>query len=171
MKTLIYIFGPSTSGKSTVSEILLKRIGDLVVVDFDVVKREIPGYDWKIHAQKGRHMTIAALESSVLSNSVLLLYPSAKDENEFKVIEDIARANNLKLLSIEITAPDEVLLERYRKRLKSLDPQKKDWKFKTAEEFEVKLREPYYKPPETISFDSSRTSSIDIAEQIIGHIE
>ena len=61
MNYIINLFGPSAAGKSTTADILQNSIHNLDVVDFDVIKRLIPNYDWTQHAHDGRSMTLDKL--------------------------------------------------------------------------------------------------------------
>ncbi len=168
MNVLINIFGPSTAGKSTVAGLLQERIEGLQLVDFDVIKRQIPDYDWQKHAQIGRDMTIDALAGALEGNTpILLLYPPAKDEAEFKRLNSLTEAHGYKMLNIEITAPKEVLIARYEHRLANVDPTKKGWKFKTLDEFKTKLEELYYKPQDTASFDTSQKNPDEIVNAVM----
>lgn len=168
MGFIIYLFGPSAAGKSTTAELLQKSISGLDVIDFDVIKRRIPNYDWTQHANRGKSMTLDALRLNGLTeNNMLLLMPSPKNKQEFDLIRAIADARHYTLLNIELTAPQDVLVGRYRDRLANIDPSKKDWKFKTLDEFKTKLKQPYYLPDGTISFDSSLNSPDEIVQSII----
>lgn len=168
MGYIIYLFGPSASGKSTTADLLQDSISTLDVIDFDIIKRQIPHYDWSQHAHNGKVMTLDKLKlDSITEDKILLLFPTAKSKDEYEMVNSIATNTHRKLINIQITAPNEVLIERYENRLANIDPLKKDWKFKTLDEFTTKLTEPYYIPPDTYLFDSSNTSPQDIVDGII----
>ena len=169
MKFIFNIFGPSTAGKSTTTELLQKHIAHIRVVDFDTIKRsKIPDYHWKVHGQHARSLTLEELsETAQLEQPIVLLYPPAKNREEYQQIADIADANNYKLIDIEITAPRDVLIELYKHRLANIDPAKKGWKFKTLDEFKVKLTEPYFKPKTSVTFDTSYMQPGEIVDAIV----
>lgn len=168
MGFIIYLFGPSAAGKSTTADILKNSINNLDVIDFDIIKRQIPHYDWERHAYEGQMMTLDKLKLDVITeDKILLLMPSSKNKDEYELIRSIAREQNRRLINIHITAPNEILIERYKERLLHIDPSKKDWKFKTLDEFITKIQEPYFVPDNAETFDSSTTTVEDIARRII----
>ncbi|AHB42258.1 hypothetical protein RAAC3_TM7C00001G0401 [Candidatus Saccharibacteria bacterium RAAC3_TM7_1] len=172
MKVVINIFGPSTAGKSTVSELLQERIERLYTVDFDVIKRQLAGYYWKRDAEIARDLTYETLRSvSMTELPILALLPTPKDKTEYNRIVDIARQTKRKLLNIEITAPDEVLIQRYEERLKAIKASGSTWKFKTLDEFKEKLAQRYYIPTDVQTFDSSVSSPQGIVDRIMKIIE
>jgi adenylate kinase family enzyme len=172
MSYIIYLFGPSASGKSTVTDILQQSIDNLEVIDFDTIKRQIPGYDWTLHAQAGRSMTLDKLKLAITEvGKILLLMPPPRNLDEYELIHSIAKAQNYTLINVEITAPKEVLVQRYKDRLAHIESDKKEWKFKTLDEFIRKLDEPYYIPEDTNSFDSSTTNPDDTAAAILALIK
>lgn len=168
MGFVIYLFGPSAAGKSTTADILKSSINNLDVIDFDIIKRQIPHYDWEQHAYEGRTLTIDKLKlDGMTEDKILLLMPSSKNKDEYELIQSIAQAQNKRLINVRITAPNEILIERYKERLSHIDPSKKDWKFKTLDEFITKIQEPYFVPDNATTFDSSTTTAKDIARRII----
>ncbi|HEX4662014.1 MAG TPA: AAA family ATPase [Candidatus Saccharimonadales bacterium] len=167
MNIIINLFGPSAAGKSTTAHLLQEKIDNLQIVDFDVIKRQIPGYDWQVHSQKGRDMTLEVLKSESQQRlPILLLMPSARNGEEYERIQSIADTNEYQLLNIEITAPEEILIQRYKDRMQNIDPSKKGWKFKTVDEFKAKLKEVYYKPNNTVTLDTSQLAPEEIADNI-----
>lgn len=168
MNIVINLFGPSAAGKSTTAHLLQHCTDNMQTVDFDMIKRQIPNYDWLLHAQAGRDMTLNRLDTLLQSkeNLILLLMPSPRDKQEYAQTQSIIEAHEYTLINVEITAPREVLIERYEHRLANIDPEKKNWKFKTLEEFTAKLKEPYYRPPDTHVFDSSKNDPSEIANNI-----
>jgi adenylate kinase family enzyme len=168
MNFIINLFGPSAAGKSTTAALLKAHIDDLEIIDFDVIKRQIPEYDWQKHAQAGREMTLDQLRSATEREAkILLLMPSSKNQEEFSKINSIAANQNYQLINVGITAPQDILIDRYKDRLANIDPAKKKWKFKTLDEFKAKLAEPYYIPKNTTTFDSSIHSPVDIVSAIL----
>lgn len=169
---LINIFGPSTAGKSTIMKLLQKNIANLIIVDYDIAKQQIPDYDWKQHGKSARDATLAMLRSALATGRpTLLLYPPPKDETDYRQIISIARENNYQLENIEMTAPDNVLIERYQQRLATIDPVKTYWKMRTVDEFKTKLQDGYYTPLDTISFDSSQLSPDEILQTLLEHFD
>lgn len=156
MKVIINLFGPSTAGKSTIAELLHEHIDQLYTVDFDVVKRQISGYHWKRDSDVAQQITLDTLASvSKTDLTILALLPPPKSKETYERTQDIAKGSSYTLINIEITAPDEVLVNRYQDRLRRVQESGTKWKFKTLDEFTAKLREGYYRPDNTVTFDSS----------------
>jgi len=156
MKLIINLFGPSAAGKSTIAELLQEQIDQLYTVDFDVIKRQISGYHWKRDSGTAQQITLDTLASvSKTDLTILALLPPPNSKEIFDRTEGIAKASLCTLINIEITAPDEVLVKRYRDRLRQVQESGTKWKFKTLDEFTAKLQEGYYRPDDTVTFDSS----------------
>lgn len=169
---MINILGPSTAGKSTIAELLEEHIDRIYSVDFDKVKRQISGYYWKRDrdiAEKIAFDTLSSVAETGLP--ILILFPPPKEEVTNNRIAEVAKTNGYMLLNIEITAPEEVLIERYHKRLQSVQKSGSKWKFKTLEEFKENLKIPYSRPADTITFDSSQKTPDEIFESIIKRLD
>jgi len=167
-KLMINIFGPSTAGKSTIAEMLQEHIERLYTVDFDAVKRQIAGYYWKRDravATEITHDTLASVANTELP--ILVLLPTRGDEQSYDRIASTASNHGRILLNIEITAPNEVLIERYKDRLRKIKESGTNWKFKTLDEFIDFIKTPYYRPEDTHSFNSATNTPDQILTQIL----
>ncbi len=167
MKVIFNIFGPSTAGKSTTAELLEPEFERLYTVDFDVIKRQLSGYHWKRDSATAQKITFDTLASVAATGlTILALLPPPKAEGDYNRLVAIAEINNYTVINIEISAPEEVLVQRYKARLRAIRESGSNWKFKTLDEFKNKLHESYYRPANTISFDSSEMSPDSILEAI-----
>lgn len=92
--------------------------------------------------------------------------PPPKQPEAYERIASIAAGGDRQLINIEITAPEEVLIERYEERLRHVRESGSNWKFKTPEEFKANLQIGYYRPDDTHTFDSSVLSPDEIFEKI-----
>lgn len=165
---MVNIFGPSAAGKSTIADLFKKRINRLYTVDFDVVKRQISGYDFKRDRDLASKLTYGTL--SLVSQTglpILVLLPPPNNQEAYSCVADIAKYASYTLLNIEITAPDEVLVERYQKRLLELQESVTKHKLKTLDEFKTILKAAYYRPSNTVSFDSSLKSPDEMFREIL----
>jgi predicted kinase len=168
---LINIFGPSTAGKSTITELLQEHMERLYTVDFDVVKRQLAGYDWKHDSATATDITYDTLASAAKARlPILALLPPPTRQDAYDRIAVTAKEWHYRLLNIEITAPDEVLIERYQERLRNVEASGTKWKFKTIDEFKTKLKAGYYRPDNTTTFDSSTMSPDEIYSGLLGLI-
>lgn len=165
-KIIINIIGPSTAGKSTVAEILRESIERLYAVEFDVVKRQISGYHWRRDGDVAREITLDTLSSVAATGLTILLQLPLSEEAIYERIASIAKENEYLIYNFEITAPSEVLIARYKERLRQIKESGSKRKFKTLEEFKTNLAKPYYRPEGLQSFDSSEMSAEDISGKI-----
>lgn len=169
---IINIFGPSSAGKSTIAELLQGHIERLYTVDFDVVKRQLAGYYWKRDRNVSEQITFDTLISATKAElPILALLPPPKQKEAYERIVAVAEESGYSLINVEITAPKEVLIERYQDRLQKIQESGTTWKFKTLDEFKANLDVVYYRPDNTITFDSSIKSPDNIFQDIKNKIE
>jgi len=160
---MVNIFGPSTAGKSTLARLIEDRIDRLYTVDFDVIKRQLSGYHWRRDSEVAAIISLGTLESVArIGLPILSSFPAPDSEATYNRIADAARRNDYKIVNIEITAPNDVLVARYEDRLRRIKESGTNWKFKTLDEFKQRLLEPYYRPEGSFSFDSSKMSPDEI---------
>lgn len=165
-KVIINIFGPSTAGKSTIANELQEHIKRLYTVDFDVVKRQISGYHWQQDGPVATEITYDTLVSAANTELPVLALLPPPTKQAYDRISNIAKASKRNLINIEITAPDDVLIERYQERLRQVQESGSAWKFKTLDEFKEKLRVKYHRPEDTYTFNSATSSPDKILAQI-----
>lgn len=169
---MINIFGSPTSGKSTIVELLQSHIERLYTVDFDVVKHQISNYTWSrdsIVAQDITYDTLASASKTGLPIAVLL--PKPKEQEDYERIEIIANDNGYKLLNVELSAPEEVLIARYQDRLSKIEDSELVRRMKNLDEFKVYIRTPYFRPINTVTFDSSVQKPNEIFSAITEQID
>lgn len=164
---IINIYGPSTAGKSTLAELLQKSIERIYTVDYDIIKRQIASYSHKTDKQVATDLTYAFLSDVAATDlPVLSLLPPPPHQDAYEKIAATAQANNRRLINIEVTAPNEVLIERYKERLQRIKASGSTWSFRTLDEFIDNLQKPYYTPSDTHTFDSSKLSPDEILANV-----
>lgn len=161
---LINLFGPSCGGKSTTGAVLQSHIHGLYAVDFDMVKKQLAGYYWKKDRVTAIKLTSGMLKVVVdLELPVLLFMPPPRSAESYAEWLEPASSNGYQIINVEIKAPQDILIERYKARLA-------DWSLKyapkTVEEYTETLQEDYYRPEDTVQFDSSLQSPEEIAAAI-----
>lgn len=158
---LINLFGPSCGGKSTTGEMLQNQIHGLYSVDFDIIKKQLSGYYWKNDRVTAINLTIGTLKVATdLDLPVLLFMPPPRSKESYEEWMTSATAKGYQIINVELRAPDNILIERYKARMA-------DWNAKhtpkTVEEYIETLSEEYYRPEDTALFDSS----VQTTEQIV----
>lgn len=161
---IINLFGYSCTGKSTVVDVLRSEIKGLYTVDVDVIKLQLSGYYWKNDRDKALELTTGMLNVAVDQKlPILFLMAPFTSSDEFNHRMRHAVESGYRIINIEMTAPEEVLIERYKARLA-------DWSShhtpKTLEEYIDVLHTPYHRPEKTIRYDSSEQTPEEIAGAI-----
>ncbi|MDB5185201.1 MAG: hypothetical protein JWN38_1009 [Candidatus Saccharibacteria bacterium] len=165
---MINLFGPPTAGKSTIANLLREHIERLYTVDFDVVKHQISGYDWRRDSNISQDITIATLNSVAKAGlSIIVLMPLPRQQDAYERIAAAAVEHDYELFNVEITAPEAVLASRYIQRLSNMTDLKEKALMKTPDEHMTYVRTPYYRPSDTVSFDSSTNSPNEILSGIL----
>ena len=156
-----------TTGKSTLVERLQTHIDRIYTVDYDVVKKQISGFYSSRDRETATKITYDTLASvSEAGLDILALLPPPKDEGTYDRVERIAQDNGYKVINIELVAPLDILVERYKQRLDFLQNAGEDTsKLRTVDEFKKTVQTPYFKPDNTVTFDSSELSPDEIFEQ------
>jgi adenylate kinase family enzyme len=162
MQKIIYLYGPSCAGKSTIAREILKS-EELSHVHYDILKWEIPNYsrDNPAHRiQILKQMSSLIQENFAAGNSLLIegmgleLFEQVKKTYE-------ARA---RVFSVKVIADQEILINRFRERLKRAESSGKKISNKSEKVF-LELYEKYSREPELgITID---TSEISIPESIV----
>lgn len=164
---MVNIFGSPTTGKSTIVELLQQHIDRLYTVDFDVIKHQISGYSWKRDSQVALNITYENLASAAKSDlQIAVLIPKPKDQAAYERIADIARDNGYQLINIELTAPKDVIMQRYQDRLANIADTALVRRMKNLDEFNVYVSTPYYRPEDTHTFDSAVMDPDEIFQKI-----
>lgn len=157
-----------TTGKSTLVERLQTHIDRIYTVDYDVVKKQISGFYSSRDRETATKITYDTLASVVETGlDILALLPPPKDQETYSQIELTAQGNDYEIVNIELVAPLDILIERYKQRIESLQNAGEDIsKLRTIEEFKETVQTPYFKPDSTHTFDSSALSTDEIFEQV-----
>jgi adenylylsulfate kinase-like enzyme len=165
-RTILNIFGPSAAGKSTLVQMLQDEIEGMYTVDFDIIKRQISGYHWERDSRVAQQISFDTLRSVAKTGMSIICLLPPPNESEHGLLTQIAEKEGYSLQNIELVAPREVLIARYQKRLEEIKASGSKWKFKTLDEYKLKLEKPYYRPANTISFDSSQLSPDEIFNKV-----
>lgn len=166
-KFVIHLAGRSCSGKSTVAELLSQRLPGIFTVDYDHIKWQLAGY------QSDKHRPIIEaiatdMYTSVCQHSLpVLLKLFSHNQATFDSFKETARKYGYKFIPIYLTAPDEVLLARFRKRV--LEYKEKGLKISITDEnvFKSWLAADYFQSPEAKVFDTSKIAVAEIVDQVI----
>ncbi len=168
-KKIIHFVGHSCTGKSTLVKALKEKLPGWYVVSYDAQKWQLAQYtrvkdsDVIKEITKGLFGVVCKLGLNILSLAVI------GTETEYKAYEKVATLYGYEIVSVELTAPKEILLARFRERVESAKRTGYANISVTDEKiFLENLSKPFFVPPGTVSFDTSLLKSEEIVNEIIG---
>lgn len=167
-KYVIHFVGYSCTGKSALEKALKEKLPGWYVVSYDKLKWQLAGYDRTKDAKLIKEITKGLFEVICkLGNSILALAMISTEE-EYVYYKQIATQYEYEFISIEVTAPKEVLLARFRERVKTAKLMKSTTLSVTDESvFLENISKPFFIPQNITSFDTSILKPEEIAEKII----
>ena len=163
---IVHISGPGCSGKSSLAEAIGGLFQGTYYVAYDKLKWQLSGYNRDndrpiIHAIQKRLLEITLqLELPVTTEMFL------HDENEYNELQAMSARYGYRTLYVALTAPREVLLERFRARVASA--KEKGTKISLTNEnlFIENLSRKSFVPSNTPVLDTSVSDVRAIAEKI-----
>ncbi len=169
-KTVISLQGRSCTGKSTVGDIIKQKYLGIYTVDYDKVKRQLSGYSHKTDAADMREMTLGFFEVACRTGKPLLLIATPfHNEAQYMQYKKIADAFGYEFFNFDFTASRDILIQRYRDRLESVNKEGKI-SIKTEEEYLKTLEEHFFIPRDSIQFDTTNDGAEAVAEQIVSMV-
>ncbi|VVB74111.1 AAA domain protein [uncultured archaeon] len=164
---VIYVSAPSCAGKSTLTAALAKRMPDLYTVSYDKLKWQLSGYHRGKHKGLIRELTIGLLEVVCRTHIPVLLDLFLKDEAEYLHCGKIAKRYGYGFVTIKLTAPKSVLVQRFRERV--ANAKKTGTKISVTDEdlFVKNLSTHSFAPADAPLFDTSITDADYIADKIL----
>ena len=163
----LIVNGPSCGGKSTVSDVIFDRYHGIFKGKYDVLKWLISDYTSLPYRTMVTEMTHETMRIA-LSYGMSVMKEGALYEPE-KLI-NLAKEFNIPLFIVNVTAPKEILDERFQKRIAAkkngakianVDPARFEELY--AMYLETKMSTP-------LEFDSSKQSPEEIADSIVSYI-
>ncbi|MEI8223650.1 MAG: hypothetical protein WCG20_00840 [bacterium] len=163
---ILVLHGPSCGGKSTVSDIIFKKYGGIFKGKSDTIKRLISDYDNTIHHDLVGIMTIETMRVA-LEHGLSVM----KEGGLYGLDEMVAlsQTHQIPLFIANISAPWEILLERFDQRIASPIP---GVKINTDHTKFKEIFDTYHatKIDSPLTFDSSIQSPDEIVTVIISTI-
>lgn len=166
-KFVIHFVGYPCAGKTTLEDILKEKINKVYSICYDKEKWQLSGYERNKDSELIKDITKGLFEVVCkMGNSILLLSPTDTEE-EYHFYKDIAVKYGYEFISIELTAPQDVLITRFRKRVK--ESREKNFPISVTDEniFIQDLSKSFFTPNDKISFDTSVIKMEDIADEVI----
>lgn len=166
---VVHLIGPSTSGKSSIFEALGKKLPmEIYSISFDKMKWQLVNYHRDKHRHLIKDLVVGFFELVCDKRVPIFLDCHIKNSTEYNHFKQIAGKNGYVFLSIELTAPLEVLLTRFRERVESSRLTGSKLSVATEDVFLAETSRRPYVPEDTLIFDTSEESIETVAEAIIG---
>ncbi len=167
---ILIINGPSCGGKSSVSDILTERYGNIFNAKNDNMKWLISDYEPSIHKVAVQKIVLAAARAALSHNLSILKEGAFWSEPESYVT--LATEVGVPLIIANVEAPWGVLLSRFEKRIEA----KKQGVKKIANVDPNKFKNIYdayidTKVSTELNFDSSIQTPEEIADTIVAYIK
>lgn len=166
-KIIINLVGMSCTGKSALKHKLMELIPGAYNVSFDKLKWFLSGYDRVQDADLVRQLVAGYVGVVASYGLTIVLEGAIKTEDHFKRVSEVATQHGYTILTVELQAPQDVLLERFRNRVKEAEEKGNKISVTTEEVFLQNMAEPRYVPENKLVFDSSIRSPEEIAHAII----
>ncbi len=167
-KFIIHITGPSCVGKSTIFEALSEKLSPgSYLLSYDKIKWQFGGYDRCLHRKYVRKLIFEFYGIICQSQIPILLDCYLRDANDYVIYKDIAAKNGYKFISIELSAPQDVLLKRFNQRVKNAKLVGKKISVTEESVFLTETSRRPYVPENTPIFDTARSNKDEIVEKII----
>lgn len=166
-KFIIFIQGKSCTGKSSLQKELGKSYPDSYLVSYDALKWGFAGFNRDTHFEAARQLTQVVYNALCdMGISMLVIAPrSEKIAHEYR---EKAEEHGYIFIPIHLTAPDDVLIERFRARLKEHTENKRGRMSLTNEDqFRQLIAEPHAVMDDSFAFDTSKISTEQIAQEIM----
>lgn len=119
----IHLAGPSCSGKSSIFKELIEKLPDTYLVSYDKMKWQISHYHRDKHKPIIKELVVGLFDVVCQKKLPILLDAFIEDEKEYAEYNQIAEYHGYLFLSIELTAPIEVLLARFHERVANVTQQ------------------------------------------------
>jgi hypothetical protein len=165
-KYVIRLLGYSCVGKSTIERLIMEKIPGIYSVFYDSLKWNLSGYNRDKDIALINKIELGFFEVVCQKGIPILLSAYIRTEEDYNEYKNIAEKYGYYFLEAEITAPKDVLLSRFRARIK--DNESVGNKISVTDEsvFLNNLSKPFFIPKNVITYDTSIMEASDIADKI-----
>lgn len=164
---VLHLSGASCSGKSTVGSAFAEILPGIYVVSHGKLKWQLSGYNRDKDMPLMRNILRGFFEVVCKQGVPILLDAIVRTEEDYKYFKDVAEANGYRFISVKLTAPKEILLNRFRERIENGKKNNVKISITSEELFWANIENEFFTPEGTPSFDTSKTSPSEVASQIL----
>ncbi len=165
-KFIISFVGAPCAGKSTAAKLLAEKLPDIYFVSYDKQKWFLSGYDRHKHYKLVKELTFGLFELVCQSGTPIQL-EYFRTEEEYQKCLAVAEKYGYVLVCVELTAPRDVLIERFRERVIESEKTGQKISIRTEDLFIENLDAGYYCPKDIPSFDTTKTTTEDIVAETL----
>lgn len=162
---VLHLSGPPCSGKTTLENALSEKFPGAYIVSFDRMKWQLAGYDRNKDGPLVDDLVMGLFEVVCRKQIPILLDFSFESEAEYAACRQGAERQGYKFLSVELTAPTEVLLQRFHERIENAKRTGVKITITSDPEFLETAAKKFYLPPDTPVFDTSKTGIDEIVQK------
>lgn len=170
-KTILFLTGPSCSGKSTTLKDLADRIPDNYLLSYDKLKIQLHGYDRDKHKEVMRKLSLGYLDVVCSEGFFILLELWRFEESDYLLVDTIAKKHGYEFTVVHFTASKDVLTKRCRERISSAISNGIKVPAMAEERYIESFEEDQYLPKGTPSINTSSISNEDVTQSVLKILE
>lgn len=166
----IHICGRGCSGKTSLAEALGAKFPGAYLIAYDKLKWQIFGYDRNNmnHRSFLKRMQLCLFDFCCDEGVSIITDYFPDTESEFADLEARFQKHGYQFVCVGLTAPEDVLLKRFRERVK--EAKEKRWKISLTDE-KIFLEKQSFIPEQARVWDTSKTDVTEIAEILAASIK
>lgn len=164
---VIHIAAPSCCGKSSTFESLRAKLPEAYTISYDKLKWQVSRYHRDLHKALVKKLALGFFEVVCKEHIPVFLETMMEDEAEYATYKGIAEEHGYVFLSIELTAPIEVLLSRFRQRIEEVKKEGRKISVMDEEVFLSQTSKRKFVHESTPVWDTSTADSDSIANDVI----
>lgn len=145
----------------------MEKFPGMYNVSSDKLKWQIAGYHRDKHRGLARELALELFEAVCKKSLPIVLEVLFEDEAAYLSSKKTAEKYGYKFISIKLTAPDEVLLQRFRERVESAKAANSKISITDENMFIQNLSRKYFIPTDSMEFDTSKMDAETITEKIV----
>ncbi len=165
-KFVLLISGTSCTGKSSLVKVISQKFPGVYNVAHDKLKWQLAGYDRRQNGEVMKKLVEGFFRVVCEQGLSILLEVIIRSPEALKRYEQTAAEFGYQFISVKLTAPEDVLLKRWRERVKDAKANNRPTSMTKEEDFIENVRMAFYVPSEATVFDTSVVSTDEIAEKI-----
>jgi len=166
-KTILFLTGPSCSGKSTTLKDLEDQIPNNYLLSYDKLKLQLHGYDRDTHREVMRKLSLGYLDVVCSEGFFILLELWQFEENDYSLVNTIAKKHDYRFITIHFTASKDVLTKRCRERISNAESNGTKFPTTAEERYIESFEVDQYLPEGTPSIDTSSISNEDATLSVL----